>query len=56
MKKDYMNFLQELDNRNYDSRIGYDLSNEELRALGIQDDTYRHWDEDFEAALERIYY
>ena len=56
MKNTYATFLASMDERTMDSRIGYDLSNEELRALGIQDDTYRHWDEDFEAALERAYY
>ena len=54
--KNYTDFLAGLDERNFDSRISDDLSNEELRALGIQDDTYRRWDEDFEAALERAYY
>lgn len=52
----YATFLASMDERTMDSRIGYDLSSDELRALGIQDDTYRRWDEDIEAALERAYY
>lgn len=50
----YADFISGLDKRSTDSRIS-DFSRSELESLGIQNDTYRIWNEDNEEYLERIY-